>query len=91
MRVGTSPDESRAVLEIADNGPGVDPAHLEQIFDPFFTTKELDKGSGLGLAVVYGLARDMGGTITVENQGGAVFTLSLPLAQGESESEGDHA
>jgi signal transduction histidine kinase len=84
LRVDASPAEGRAVLTIADNGPGVDPAHLEQIFDPFFTTKGPDKGSGLGLAVVFGLARDMGGTITVENQGGAVFTLSLPLAAGES-------
>jgi signal transduction histidine kinase len=83
LRVGTGPTEGQAVLEIADNGPGVDPAHLDQIFDPFFTTKELEKGTGLGLAVVYGLVRDMGGSIAVENRGGAVFTLNLPLASPE--------
>ncbi|MBI5521564.1 MAG: DUF3365 domain-containing protein [Desulfarculus sp.] len=77
------PELRQALLEVADNGPGVDPAIMEQIFDPFFTTKEPDQGTGLGLAVVYGLLRDMGGAVKVENQDGAVFTLSLPLAPPE--------
>ena len=81
LRVGRSPDGQQALLEVADNGPGVEPGHLDRIFDPFFTTKDLDQGTGLGLAVVYGLAGDMGGSVGVENRDGAVFTLSLPLAR----------
>jgi signal transduction histidine kinase len=83
LRVLPGPDRRQVRLEVADNGPGVEPQNLDRIFDPFFTTKELDKGTGLGLAVVYGLARDLGGAVSVENRGGAVFTLSLPLAPEE--------
>ncbi|MGE4299318.1 MAG: DUF3365 domain-containing protein [Desulfovibrionaceae bacterium] len=67
------------LLKVADNGPGVPDTDMGRIFDPFFSTKEVGKGSGLGLAVVFGLVRDMGGRIQVENKKGAVFTLSLPI------------
>ncbi len=66
------------VIRVADNGPGIPPDDASRIFDPFFTTKEAGRGSGLGLAVVYGLLRDMGGQVEVENSGGAVFTVTLP-------------
>ncbi len=69
-------------LHFADNGPGIEPAHLSRIFDPFFTTKSVGKGTGLGLSISYGIVEQHGGHLTVENlpQGGARFTLTLPLA-----------
>jgi signal transduction histidine kinase len=69
-------------LAVADNGPGIAPEHLDRVFDPFFTTKEVGKGTGLGLAVVYSLVRDLGGSIEVENNpgGGALFRVHFPVA-----------
>ncbi len=78
----TSADGERVILAVADNGTGIPPADLPHIFDPFFTTKEAGRGSGLGLAVAYGLMRDMGGAIDVTADGGAVFTLTLPACLG---------
>jgi CheY-like chemotaxis protein len=67
-----------AVVEIADNGPGIDPLIASRIFDPFFTTKI--KGSGLGLSVAYSVITRHGGIITVSSgsKGGALFTIILP-------------
>lgn len=70
------------VLEVIDNGPGIDEAILDSIFDPFFTTKPVNKGTGLGLSICHTLVEDMGGTIDARNgpQRGAVFTVTLPAA-----------
>ena len=78
MEADKAPDEDAVRIRVSDNGPGIAPEDLSRIFDPFFTTKEAGRGSGLGLAVVYGLLRDMGGRVEVENAGGAVFTVTLP-------------
>jgi C4-dicarboxylate-specific signal transduction histidine kinase len=69
-------------LTVTDNGSGIDPAILPSIFDPFFTTKDVNEGSGLGLAVIYGFMHELGGTIEARNlpKGGAVFDLYFPLA-----------
>lgn len=56
-----------AALEIRDNGIGIKASERDKIFDPFFTTKPVDKGSGLGLAVSFGIIKNMGGTISVES------------------------
>jgi len=73
------------ILEIlfADTGPGIAPEHIDYIFDPFFTTKRKGHGTGLGLAVSYGIIERHGGTITVQNRpgGGAVFTIQLPVVE----------
>jgi C4-dicarboxylate-specific signal transduction histidine kinase len=71
-------------LRVEDNGTGVAPELLDRVFDPFFTTKEVGKGTGLGLAVVYSLVRDLEGAIEVENRpgGGALFRVLLPAAAG---------
>lgn len=68
-------------IQIGDNGPGIQPAVMKKIWEPFFTTKEPGKGTGLGLSICSDIAHKLGGTITVENkaQGGALFTLKLPL------------
>lgn len=71
--------DSHVCIAIRDTGPGIDPAHLGQIFEPLFTTKA--RGIGLGLWISRTLARANGGDLTAANhpEGGAVFTLSLPV------------
>jgi signal transduction histidine kinase/ActR/RegA family two-component response regulator len=74
--------ESRIVLEVMDDGPGVPQTIQARIFDPFFTTKPAGVGTGLGLAVVLGVAREHGGQVRVASpsEGGSVFTVELPVA-----------
>jgi CheY-like chemotaxis protein len=68
---------------VEDTGQGIPVEILEHVFEPFFTTKEVGKGTGLGLAVVYGTVKHHGGEITVDStQGrGTVFRIDLPLAR----------
>ena len=70
------------MLIVSDTGPGIDPAIMDLIFDPFFTTKPKDVGTGLGLSVVYGIVKNHGGSVTVQNNPdtGAAFTVTIPCA-----------
>lgn len=72
-----------AQLSIADTGCGIDPAHMKKIFDPYFTTKEQGKGTGLGLAVVYGIVKELDGGIRIASEVGKGTTVDvfLPLAE----------
>jgi two-component system, cell cycle sensor histidine kinase and response regulator CckA len=66
-------------LTVRDTGTGIAPEHLLHIFEPFFTTKGLDKGTGLGLATVYGIAKQHQGWVEVSSRVGAGTTFSLFL------------
>jgi two-component system cell cycle sensor histidine kinase/response regulator CckA len=70
-----------ALIEVADNGPGVPPEIRGKIFDPFFTTKPVGEGTGLGLATVYGIVRQADGWIHLESTPGrgAAFRIFLPV------------
>ncbi|WP_426954478.1 MASE4 domain-containing protein [Muricoccus radiodurans] len=75
-----------AVITVADNGPGMDEATLARAFEPFFTTKEFGRGSGLGLAQVYGFARAAGGIARLRSRPGAGTTVELWLPWSASET-----
>jgi len=70
-----------ALLEVADDGPGIPPDALAKIFEPFFTTKPLGEGTGLGLATVYGVVKQADGWIAAESAPGqgAIFRIFLPV------------
>lgn len=74
---------TRVVIEIADTGMGIPHENMSRIFEPFFTTKEVGKGTGLGLAVCYGIISEHSGRISVRsNVGkGTTFSIFLPAVQ----------
>jgi PAS domain S-box-containing protein len=77
-----------AVIEVEDNGPGIEPSLRQKVFEPFFTTKGPGEGTGLGLSVSFFIiANNHGGGIHVEESpsGGARFVIELPLAAGPSQ------
>jgi signal transduction histidine kinase len=75
------PARSYVSITIADHGTGMGEDTLERVFEPFFTTKDVGEGTGLGLAVAYGIVQEHGGFITVESKlgEGSRFEVYLPL------------
>ena len=76
-------------IEFADTGVGIPKENLAKLFDPFFTTKTM--GTGLGLAVSYGIVRQRGGTIRVNSEigRGSVFTVKLPIEETQEEKDSE--
>jgi signal transduction histidine kinase len=74
---------TQVVIEISDNGPGIEPDALESIFTPFFSTKEADKGTGLGLYICKQIIEEYEGTVEVESTlgEGTLFRVTLPASE----------
>ncbi|MEM1355210.1 MAG: ATP-binding protein [Planctomycetota bacterium] len=78
-------DEAGCTLVVADSGPGIPKGSIDRIFNPFFTTRST--GTGLGLAIVHRIVDAHGGSVTIVNDGGAVFRLSLPWRSSATQHE----
>ena len=84
-----SPNAGVVEVRIADTGPGMPEETSKRIFEPFFTTKASGKGTGLGLAVTYGIIKDHGGNIRVESDlgDGATFIITLPVTSSDGSED----
>jgi signal transduction histidine kinase len=80
-------EEDKVVVEVIDTGVGIPPENLPKIFEPFFTTKEIGRGTGLGLAVCYGILTEHGGTLDVQSTVGAGTTFTITLSAVNSSEE----
>jgi two-component system NtrC family sensor kinase len=82
LTLGARNENGHVLIEVSDTGLGIAPENLTKIFDPFFTTKEVGRGTGLGLAVCYGIVTEHGGRLEVQSAvgKGTTFTISLPAS-----------
>ncbi len=89
ITIETRAEDDRAVVSVADTGPGIPADVIGRVFDPFFTTKPVGEGSGLGLSISYEILEKHGGEIRAASApgGGALFTMRLPLTRAAGEEE----
>jgi len=75
-------EEGWAVIEVVDNGTGIEPDRMSRVFEPFFTTKDVSEGTGLGLSICRNIVREAGGTIDVRSEldRGTTFVVRLPAS-----------
>ena len=88
IRISTIPAEDHSLtIEVSDSGMGIAPENVAKIYDPFYTTKGVGRGTGLGLAVSYGIVQEHSGHISVEsNPGrGTAFRITLPTAHARAQ------
>jgi signal transduction histidine kinase len=83
VSAGIAAAEGWVILRVRDTGSGMPPEVIKQLFTPFFTTKQLGKGTGMGLAIVYGVVKMHSGDVTVESAvgKGTSFLIRLPLVE----------
>jgi signal transduction histidine kinase len=83
LTITTESENSAVRVEVSDNGMGIPAEHLNKIFDPFFTTKATSRGTGLGLAVTYGIIQEHSGLIQVDSVvgRGTTFRLEFPAVR----------
>jgi signal transduction histidine kinase len=82
ITTGPGREDGWVVAIVRDTGPGLSDDTLPRVFEPFYTTRDVGQGIGLGLALAYGIIQEHGGRISADNHpdGGAVFTMELPIA-----------
>ncbi|MEO1174338.1 MAG: ATP-binding protein, partial [Myxococcota bacterium] len=83
--VGASETDEWVKLYVTDRGHGIAEEDQARIFDPFFTTKGPEKGSGIGLSMVYGFVKESGGTVSVESTTGSGTTIALIFPRSQPE------
>ncbi|MBQ4835291.1 MULTISPECIES: sensor histidine kinase [Pseudoalteromonas] len=81
IQISAYKSNDKAIIRIKDNGAGLEEADINRVFDPFYSTKPLGEGTGMGLAVVYGIISNHHGTVSISNNpdSGVTLNLELPL------------
>jgi two-component system NtrC family sensor kinase len=89
VKIATRGNGKSVLVEVSDTGVGIPGENLPKIFEPFFTTKEVGEGTGLGLAVCYGILTEHGGSLDVQSTVGVgtTFTISLPAINPDGEPQ----
>src|SRR5258706_254119 len=89
LKIGSRRDGNSVLVEVSDTGVGIPQQNITRIFEPFFTTKEIGKGTGLGLAVCYGILTEHEGSLDVQSTPGVgtTFTISLPAINSDGETQ----